>query len=164
MIPLQSFQSIWSYGLPIGSPNHYRRRCVYKHIYSILYWILGKHVVHDSPPRCLHTIAGLSTCAELIPIASVFSKRDLKHSANALTKLLSHPHGFTSLGLSKCLYGGVGFSSHPKCTPQQGNKVQPFNLTRSKTANRPSGNGSNGRFFKQDVHSIDNYKEIATCH
>ena len=164
MIPLQSFRSIYSHGLPIGNLNHYCGKCIYKHLNLILNWFFGDYIAHKSTPLRVHIIAGLSTCAELNPIASIFTKRGLKHSTAVLTELLSLLDGFTSLKLSKCPYGSRGLSSHLKCTLQQGNEVQAFDLTRSKTASRPSGNDSQERFFKQDVHLIDNYKEIATCH
>ena len=81
MIPLQSFWPRWSYGLPIGKYNHYCRGCVLRHTHSILYWILGKHIVHEPPARHVHIMAGISTCADAIPIASIPTHNGLGFTA-----------------------------------------------------------------------------------
>jgi hypothetical protein len=90
MNPLQSFRPRWAYGLPNDNHNHYRRRCVYRHIHSILYWILGKHIEHKPSTRHLDIMAGLSTCADAMPIALVPTRNGLGSTT------LTHSESITS--------------------------------------------------------------------
>jgi hypothetical protein len=164
MIPLQSFWPRWSYALPIGIHNHYRRGCVYKHIYSILYWILGKHIVHQPPPRHVDIMAGISACTAQIPIASIPTHNGPDSSALSLGALLLSIRQSTPRRISK-YYFLIKLWVAPRRythTPEDGK--QQSNLTQSITKNRPFCNPSRGRSIRQGGRLGGNYKEIKTCH
>jgi hypothetical protein len=91
MTPLQSFWPRWSYNLPIGRHDHYHRRCVYKHTDSILNWILGKRIEHAPSTRHLDIMAGLSTCADVIPIASDPTRSGLASTTLTLSESITSP-------------------------------------------------------------------------
>jgi len=164
MIPLQSFQPRWSYGLPIGDHNQYRRRCVYKHSNSILYWILGKHVVHEPTPHSVHIIASLSTCGDAIPIASVSTHNGLASSTPFMGRLLSAIRLSTSRRISKYYFLIKFWIAPRRCTYQPRHGIHQSNLTQSITKNRPFYNPSRGRSIRQGGRMGGNYKEIKTCH
>jgi hypothetical protein len=90
MNPLQSLCPGWAYGLPIDNHNHYRRRCVHRYTNSILYWTLGKHIGHVPSTRHLDIMAGLSTCADAMPIALVPTRNGLGSTT------LTHSESITS--------------------------------------------------------------------
>ncbi len=164
MIPLQSFQPRWSYDQPIGDHNHYRRRCVYKHINTILYWILGKHIVHEPTPRCVHIMAGFSTCGDAIPNASPPTRNGIGFYPSALGRLLLAIRLSTSQRISK-YYSLIKFWIAPKRytrPPRHG--TQQSILTQSITKNRPFHNPSHGRSIRQGSRLGGYYKEIKTCH
>ena len=164
MIPLQSSLPGWSHDLPIGSHNHYRRRCVYKHIYSILYWILGKHIAHEPPPRHVHIMAGLGTCGDAIPIASVPTHKLLDFTNPTLGALLWSICQSISRKISE-YYFLIKFWIAPRRythPPRRG--IHQSNLTQSITKNRPFHNPSRGRSIRQGRRLGGNYKEIKTCH
>ena len=164
MIPLQSFQSIWSYGLPIGSPNHYRRRCVYKHIYSIFYWILGKHIVHEPTPCRVHIMAGFSTSGDAITSASVSTRNGIGFCPYALGRLLLAIRLSTSRRISKYYFLIKFWIAPRRYTDSPRHGIHQSNLTQSITKNRPFHNPSRGRSIRQGGRLGDNYKEIKTCH
>ena len=164
MIPLQSFQPRWSYDQPIGDHNHYRRRCVDEHINTILYWILGKHIVHEPTPRRVHIMAGFSTCGDAIPNASVSTHNGIGFYPSALGRLLLAIRLSTSQRISK-YYSLIKFWIAPRrCTYPPGDGTQQSILTQSITKNRPFHNPSRGRSIRQGGRLGGNYKEIKTCH
>ena len=164
MIPLQSFQPEWSYDLPFGKHNYYRRKCVYKHINSIINWICGKHIAHELPPRLVHIIAGSRTCADAIPNASVPTHNGPGFTNPTLGALLLSIRQGTSQRISKYQFI-IKFlitprrNAHP---PRRG--IHQSNLTQSITKNRPFYNPSRGRSIRQGSRLGGNYKEIKTCH
>ena len=164
MIPLQSFQPRWSYGLPIGTHNQYRRKCVYKHSNSILYWILGKHAVHKPPPHSVHIIASLSTRGDAIPIAWVSTHNGLASSTPFMGRLLSAIRLSTSQRISKYYFLIKFWIAPRRCTYPPGDGTQQSILTQSITKNRPFHNPSRGRSIRQGGRLGGNYKEIKTCH
>ena len=164
MNPLQSLWPRWAYGLPIGNHNHYRRRCVDRHIYSIIYWILGKHIEHEPPTRHVHIMAGLRKCADAIPIASVPTRSCLAFSTLELGALLASIRQRASRRISKYyLLIKLWIAPRRHTHPPGGGTPQP-NLTQSITKNRPFNNPSRGRSIRQGSRLGGNYKEIKTCH
>ena len=137
MNPLQSFWPNWSYGLPIGKYNHYRRRCVLRHTHSILYWILGKHIVHEPPARHVHIMAGLSRCSDAIPIASVPTRSGLASSTLILGALLASIGQGTRRRISEYYFLIKLWIAPRRCTHPPGDRIQQSNLTQSITKNRP---------------------------
>ena len=164
MNPLQSFWPKWSYALPIGIHNHYRRRCVSKHTHSILYWILGKHIVHQLPPRHVRIMAGLSTCTDQIPIASICTHNGPDTSTSSLGALLLSIGQSTSRRISKYYFLIKLWVAPRRHTHPPGDGKQQSNLTQSITKNRPFYNQSRGRSIRQGSRLGGNYKEITTCH
>ena len=164
MIPLQSLWPRWAYGLPIGNHNHYRRRCVDRHIYSIIYWILGKHIEHEPPTRHVHIMAGLRKCADAIPIASVPTRSCLAFSTLELGALLASIRQRASCRVSKYYFFDQALDSTQEVHASPGDGTQQSNLTQSITKNRPFYNPSRGRSIRQGSRLGGNYKEIKTCH
>ena len=91
MIPLQPFWPRWAYGMPNGNHNHYRRRCVNRRIDSILYWTLSKHIEHKPSTRHPEIMAGLSTCADAMPIASVPTRSGLGSTTVTKSESITSP-------------------------------------------------------------------------
>jgi hypothetical protein len=159
MNPLQSFWPNWSYGLPIGKYNHYRRRCVLTHTHSIQYWILGKHIAHEPPARHAHIMAGLSTCADAMPAASVPIRSGLIFTTHALGALLAYICQSTSRMISKYYFLIKLWIVPSRCTHPPGDGTEQSNLTQSITMNRPFYNPS--RWSIRQVNRLGrNYKEI----
>ena len=164
MILLQSFWSRWSYGLPIGKYNHYRRGCVLRHTHSILYWILGKHIVHEPPARHVHIMAGLSTCSDAMPIASAPTRNGLIFTTPTLGALLVSICQSTRQRISKYYFLIKLWITPRRCTHPPGDGKQQSILTQSITKSRPFYNQSRGRSIRQGGRLGGNYKEITTCH
>jgi hypothetical protein len=164
MNPLQSFRPRCLYALPIGIHNDYRRRCVHKHTYLILYWILGKHIVHQRPPRHVHIMAGLSACTAQMPIASVPTHNGPDSSASSLGALLLSIGQSTSRRISRYYFLMKLWIAPRRYTHPPGDGKQQSNLTQSITKNRPFYNPSRGRSIRQGSRLGGNYKEIITCH
>jgi hypothetical protein len=164
MIPLQSFWPSWSYCLPIDKHNVYRRICAYRHSNTILYWILGKHIEHELPARHAHFMAGLSTCADAIPIASVPTRSGLASSTLGLGALLLSISQSTRQRISKYYFLIKLWIAPRRCTHPPVDGIQQSNLTQSITKNRPFYNPSRGRSIRQGGRLGGNYKEIKTCH
>mgnify|MGYP007077121189 CR=1 FL=1 len=72
-----------------------------RHTGTILHWILGKHIVHEPPARHVHIMAGLSTHADAIPIASVPTRSGLIFTTPTLGALLASICQSTSRRISK---------------------------------------------------------------
>ena len=90
MIPLQPFWPRWAYGMPNGNHNHYRRRCVNRRIDSILYWTLVS-ILSINPPPAMEIVAGLSTCADAMPIASVPTRSGLGSTTVTKSESITSP-------------------------------------------------------------------------
>jgi hypothetical protein len=164
MIPLQSLWPRWAYGLPIGNHNHYRRRCVHRHTHSIIYWMIGKHIEHEPPTRNVRIMAGLSTRADAIPIASVPILSGLTSSILTLIALLASIRQSTSRRISKYYFLIKLWIAPRRYAHPLGGGSQQSNLTQSITKNRPFYNPSRGRSIRQGSRLGGNYKEITTCH
>jgi hypothetical protein len=149
MNPLQSFWPRWSYALPIGIYNHYRRRCVNRHTDSILNWILGKHIVLLPPPRHVHIMAGLSACTAQIPIASIPTHNGPDSSTSSLGVLLMFIGQSTSRRISKYYFLIKLWVARRRHTHPPGDGKQQSNLTKSITKNRPFYNPSRRRSIRQ---------------
>jgi hypothetical protein len=164
MTPLQSFWPRWSYALPTGIHNHYRRGCVNRHTGSMLHWILGKHIVHAPLPLHVHNLAGISTCADQMPIASVPTQNGSGSSTSSLGALILSISQGTSRRISKYYFLiKVWIAPRRYTHPRVGEKQQ-SNLTQSITKNRPFYNQSRGRSIRQGGRLQGNYKERITCH
>jgi hypothetical protein len=164
MIPLQSFWPRWSYALPIGIHNHYRRMCVSKHTHLILYWILGKHIVHQLPSRHVGMMAGLSTYLNQMPIASVLTHNGPDSSTSSIGALLLSIRQSTSRRISKYYFLIKVWIAPRRYTHSPVGGKQQSNLTQSITKNRPFYNPSRGRSIRQGGRLGGNYKEITRCH
>jgi hypothetical protein len=164
MTPLQSFWPKWSYALPIGIHNHYRRGCVKKHTGSMLHWILGKHIVHEPPPRHVDIMAGISACTTQIPIASVYTHYGPDSSTSSLGALLMSIRQSTPRWISKHYFLIKLWVAPRRYTHPPEDEKQQSNLTQYITKNRPFYNQSRRRSFRQGSRLGGNYKEIKTCH
>jgi hypothetical protein len=149
MIPPQSFWPRWSYALPIGIHNHYRRMCVSKHTHSILYWILCKHLVHQLPPRHVRIMAGISAFTAQIPIASIPTHNGPDSSTSSLGVLLMFIGQSTSRRISKYYFLIKLWVARRRHTHPPGDGKQQSNLTKSITKNRPFYNPSRRRSIRQ---------------
>jgi hypothetical protein len=164
MNPLQSFRPRCLYALPIGIHNDYRRRCVNRHTGSMLHWILGKHIVHQPPPRHVDIMAGISACTTQIPIASIPTHNGPDSSTSSLGALLLSIGQGTSQRISKCYFLIKAWIAPRRYTHPPGDGKQQSNLTQSITKNRPFYNPSRGRSIRQGGRLGGNYKEITRCH
>jgi hypothetical protein len=164
MNPLQSFWPSWSYCLPIDKCNVHRWICACRHTNLILNWILSKHIPHEPPTRHVHIMAGLSTCADAIPIASVPIRNGLTSSTLALGALLLTIDQSTRQRISKYYFLIKLWIAPRRCTHPPGDGTQQSNLTQSITKNRPFNNPSRGRSIRHGGRLGGNYKEIITCH
>ena len=164
MNPLQPFWPRWAYGLPNGKHNHYCRKCVHRHTNPILYWTLGKHIVHEPPTRHVHIMAGLSRCSDAMPIASVPTRNGLASSTLILGALLASIGQGTRRRISEYYFLIKLWIAPRRCTHPPGDRIQQSNLTQSITKNRPFNNPSRGRSIRQGSRLGGNYKEITTCH